>query len=156
MTKLERILGIALACLLLLMTLNSTWYFLGIAKVNVIQWLVFNACAPSSLAYLVGFILFFTTENKMWLTVATIPIFFFGTMGFFVFSWSGYNIMAQLSHITMTLNMLWGLWIVLKDKNFEALGKGLLIGTVIFVPFISFTQAYCRNHATEVMKVLGI
>lgn len=92
----------------------------------------------------------------MWLSVAVIPIFFFGTMGFFVFPWNGYNMVAQISHITMTLNMLWGLWIVLKDKNFEALGKGLLISTAIFVPFISFTQEYCRNHADEVMKVLGI
>lgn len=156
MTKKERILGLILAGLLLVMILNSTWYFLGVAKVSVLQWLVFNACAPSSVAYLAGFILFYTGRNKMWLSVAVIPIFFFGTMGFFVFPWNGYNMVAQISHITMTLNMLWGLWIVLKDKNFEALGKGLLISTAIFVPFISFTQQYCRVHADDVMKVLGI
>ncbi|MDP4276175.1 MAG: hypothetical protein Q8914_00945 [Bacteroidota bacterium] len=156
MTKAERLTGIILACLLFLMTLNSTWYFLGVAKVSVLQWLVFNACAPSSVAYLAGFILFLTRGNKVWLSVAVIPIFFFGTMGFFVFPWNGYNLMAQISHITMTLNMLWGLWLVLKEKNFEALGKGLLISTVIFVPFISFTQDYCRAHAGDVTSILGI
>jgi hypothetical protein len=156
MNKTERIIGLVLNTLLLLMVLNSTYFFLAIAKVSVLQWIVFNACAPSSLACIAGFVLFWKDKNKMWLAVATIPIFFFGTMGLFIFPWSGNNLIAQMSHIVMTLNMLWGLWIILKNNDYVALGKGLLLSTALFIPFISFTQAYCRIHADEVMKVLGI
>ena len=47
--RFRKITGIILACLLLLSILNSTNYFFGILKVGFIEWLVFNACAPSSI-----------------------------------------------------------------------------------------------------------
>ena len=156
MTRTERITGIALACLLLFMTLNSTYYFLLIAKVNVVQWIVFNACAPASIAYLVGLLLFWKNKNKMWLLIATVPLFFFGTTGLFVFPWSGVYCMAQVAHITMTLNLLWSIWMVWKNKDYKAMGNGLLISIGLFIPFIAFTQAFCREHANEVMRILGI
>ena len=92
----------------------------------------------------------------MWLVTATVPIFFFGTMGLFVFPWTGNNLIAQISHMVMTANMLWGLWIVIRNSDYIALAKGLLISIAVFIPFISFTQVYCREHATEVMRILGI
>jgi len=87
MTKTERVTSIILAVILLLTVANSTWYFLGIAKVSAVQWLVFNACAPSSIAFLLGLIFYFRTKNKMWLTIAVVPMMFFGTMGLFIFPW---------------------------------------------------------------------
>ncbi|MDR2917323.1 MAG: hypothetical protein LBV74_21220 [Tannerella sp.] len=51
MTKSERITSIVLASILLLTIINSTWFFLGIAKVSVVQWIVFNACAPAGIAF---------------------------------------------------------------------------------------------------------
>lgn len=157
MTKSERITGFILASILLLTILNSTWYFLGIAKVNIMQWIVFNACAPSGIAYLLGLFLYFRTSDKLWLSIAVVPMMFFGTMGLFVFSWSGgIDLLTQFSHLVMTFNIAWGLWIILKNKDYEALGKGLLISVLVFIPFIAFTQAYCREHAEEVMKYLGL
>ena len=157
MTKSERTTGIILASVLLLTILNSTWYFLGIAKVSVMQWIVFNACAPSGIAYLLGLLLYFRTSDKLWLSVAVVPMMFFGTMGLFVFSWnSGIDLLTQFSHLVMTLNIAWGLWIILKNKDYKALGKGLLTSVLVFIPFIAFTQAYCREHAEEVMKYLGL
>lgn len=157
MTKSERITSIILAGILLLNAINSTWFFLGVAKVNFIQWIVFNACVPSSIAYLLGMIIYFLTSNKMYLSIAVVPMMFFGTMGLFVFPWStGTDLLVQFSHIVMTTNIAWGLWLILKDKDYKALGKGLLISILIFIPFIAFTQAYCREHAEEVMKYLKI
>jgi|AGTN01.1.fsa_nt_gi hypothetical protein len=157
MTKTERIVSIILASILLLTIVNSTWYFLGIAKVSVVQWIVFNACAPSSLAYLLGLVLFFHTQNRMWLSIAVVPMMFFGTMGLFVFPWSsGIDLLTQFSHTVMTLNMAMGLWVILKNRDYKALGNGLLTSVLVFIPFIAFTQAYCREHAEEVMKYLGL
>jgi hypothetical protein len=36
------------------------------------------------------------------------------------------------------------------------LGSGLLASVLVGIPFIAFTQQYCRIHADEVMKILGI
>ncbi len=157
MTKKERIISIILASILLLTITNSTWYFLGIAKVRVVQWLVFNACAPSSIVYLWGVIAYFRTSNKMYLTIAVVPMMFFGTMGMFVFPWNNAtDLLVQFSHIIMTLNIALGLWITLKDKDYKALGNGLLISVLAGIPFIAFTQQYCRIHAEEVMRILGL
>lgn len=157
MTKPERIVSLILGAILLLTIINSTWFFLGIAKVSIIQWIVFNACAPSGITFLLGLIIYFCTSDKMWLSIAVVPMMFFGTMGLFVFPWSsGTDIMVQFSHIIMTLNITWGLWIILKDKDYKALGTGLLTSALVFIPFIAFTQAYCREHAEEMMKFLGI
>ena len=156
MTKRERITGIVLAALLLITIVNSTYYFLGIAGVSVNQWLVFNACAPSSIAYIIGLAVCLFTRDRMWLAVAVVPIFFFGTMGMFVFPWNGYNMMAQVSHILMTFNIAWALYVLLKYRDYKALGLGLLVSIIVFMPFITYTQVYCREHADEVMRVLGI
>ena len=56
-------LGIGLAVMLSLVTLNSTYFFLGVSKVKFVEWLVFNACAPSSIAYLIGFVIFMLTMS---------------------------------------------------------------------------------------------
>ncbi len=157
MTKTERITSIILATLLLLTVINSTWYFLGMAKVSVLQWLVFNACAPSSIVYLLGLIAWFRTKNKMWLTIAVVPMMFFGTMGLFVFPWNSANdLLVQFSHIVMTLNIALSLWVTLKDKDYKSLANGLLISVLAGIPFIAFTQAYCRIHAEDVMRILGM
>lgn len=157
MTKSERITGIILASILFLTIVNSIWYFLGVARVGVVQWLVFNACAPSSIVYLLGLVACFRTKNKAWLSLAVVPMMFFGTMGLFVFPWNGTNdLLVQFSHIVMTLNIAWGLWVTLKDRDFKALGVGLLASVLSGIPIIAFVQGYCREHADEVMRILGI
>ena len=64
MTKTEKITGIVLAILLLLLTLSGSGYFFFTLKVNFVQWLAYNACSPSSLVYLVGFIVFLYNKNS--------------------------------------------------------------------------------------------
>ncbi len=153
-TKKELIIGYIFAILLLLTTLSSTWFFLSELQVSILEWSVFNACAPSSYMYLICFVLFVAKKNYTALPVTIVPMFFFGTMGLFVFSWSGQDIFAQISHVIMTLNIIWALYILLKTKNFKAIAIGLLVSILLFIPYISFVQQYCRVNSDRVEQIL--
>lgn len=148
--------GIILAAILLLVTVNSTYFFLGISKVKPIEWIVFNACAPSNIAYLIGFTVFLLTKNRTALQISILPLFFFGGLGLYLFPWSGYNLIAQFSHIIMVLNMTWALYTTLAAGDYKALSLGLLIGIGIFAPFINYQQTYAHTHPEACQKILGI
>ena len=154
MTKTEKIVGILLAITLLLLTLSGSGYFFISLKVNFVQWLSYNACSPSSLVYLVGFVIFLYNRKATWLALAFLPMYYFGTMGLFTFTWSGANIFAQLSHITMTLNLIWAGYILYRIGDYKASARGLLDSIILFVPFISFVMYYCRTHAEEISRLL--
>ena len=99
------IIGIILAILLLLATIQSTFFFLVVMKVKFVEWIVFNACAPSNITFLIGFALFLLFKNRTVLYMAILPMFFFGVLGLFVFPWNGVNIILQIGHMLMTLNI---------------------------------------------------
>jgi hypothetical protein len=88
------------------------------------------------------------------LAIPLLPLYYYGTMGLFVMSWNQANIFAQITHVVITLNVLWILWVLLKERQFEALGKGLLVGIIVFVPVIACIQSYTQLHMDEFMKVL--
>lgn len=149
-------LGIGLAVALLLVTVNSTYFFLGVSKVKPVEWLVFNACAPSSIAYLIGFVIFLITKNRIALHIGILPLFFFGGLGLLLFPWSGYNLIAQFSHVIMVLNMAWAVYGTLSTGDYKAAALGLLIGIGIFAPFINYQQTYAYTHPEAFQKILGI
>jgi len=148
--------GIGLAAVLLLVTINSAYFFLGVSKVKPIEWIVFNACAPSSITYLIGFAIFLLTKNRIALHIGILPLFFFGGLGLFVFPWSGYNLIAQFSHIVMALNMAWALYTTFTAGDYKAAALGLLIGILIFTPFINYQQTYVNTHLEACRKILGV
>ena len=154
LTKTEKITGIALAIVLLLLTLSGSGYFFFTLKVNFVQWLAYNACSPSSLLYLGCLIVFWVTKKTVWLPLAFLPMYYFGTMGLFTFTWSGANIFAQMSHITMTLNLIWAGYVLYRIGNYKAFAQGLLWSIVLFVPYIAFVMYYCRTHAEEISQLL--
>ena len=154
LTKTEKITGIALAIVLLLLTLSGSGYFFFTLKVNFVQWLAYNACSPSSLLYLGCLIVFWVTKKTIWLPLAFLPMYYFGTMGLFTFTWSGANIFAQMSHITMTLNLIWAGYVLYRIGNYKAFAQGLLWSIVLFVPYIAFVMYYCRTHAEEISQLL--
>ena len=154
LTKTEKSTGIVLAILLLLLTLSGSGYFFFTLKVNFVQWLAYNACSPSSLVYLVGFIAFWLTKKSFWLPLAFVPMYYFGTMGLFTFTWSGANIFAQLSHITMTLNLLWAGYTLYRIADYKGFAQGLLWSILFFVPYIAFVMYYCRTHTQEISNLL--
>lgn len=154
LTKTEKSTGIVLAILLLLLTLSGSGYFFFTLKVNFVQWLAYNACSPSSLVYLVGFIAFWLTKKNFWLPLAFLPMYYFGTMGLFTFTWNGANIFAQLSHITMTLNLLWVGYTLYHIGDYKGFAQGLLWSILFFVPYIAFVMYYCRTHTEEISNLL--
>lgn len=154
LTKTEKITGIALAIVLLLLTLSGSGYFFFTLKVNFVQWLAYNACSPSSLVYLGCLIVFWVTKKTVWLPLAFLPMYYFGTMGLFTFTWSGANIFAQMSHITMTLNLIWAGYVLYRIGDYKAFARGLLWSIVLFVPYIAFVMYYCRTHAEEISQLL--
>ena len=154
LTKTEKITGIALAIVLLLLTLSGSGYFFFTLKVTFVQWLAYNACSPSSLVYLGCLIVFWVTKKTVWLPLAFLPMYYFGTMGLFTFTWSGANIFAQMSHITMTLNLIWAGYVLYRIGNYKAFAQGLLWSIVLFVPYIAFVMYYCRTHAEEISQLL--
>ena len=154
LTKTEKITGIALAIVLLLLTLSGSGYFFFTLKVNFVQWLAYNACSPSSLLYLGCLIVFWVTKKTVWLPLAFLPMYYFGTMGLFTFTWSGANIFAQMSHITMTLNLIWAGYVLYRIGDYKAFAQGLLWSIVFFVPYIAFVMYYCRTHAEEISQLL--
>lgn len=148
--------GIILAVLLLLVTINSTYFFLGVSKVSFVEWIVFNACAPSNIAYLIGFIIFLATKDRTVLHAAILPLFFFGGLGLFLFPWSGFNLIAQFSHIIMVLNIAWVLYGTVSAGDYKAAALGLLIGIVVFAPFINYQEMYAYTHPEAFQKILGV
>ena len=154
LTKIEKITGVALAIVLLLLTLSGSGYFFFTLKVNFVQWLAYNACSPSSLVYLSCLIVFWLTKKTEWLPLAFLPMYYFGTMGLFTFTWSGANIFAQMSHITMTLNLIWAGYVLYRIGDYKAFAQGLLWSIVLFVPYIAFVMYYCRTHAEEISQLL--
>ena len=154
LTKTEKITGVALAIVLLLLTLSGSGYFFFTLKVSFVQWLAYNACSPSSLLYLGCLIVFWVTKKTVWLPLAFLPMYYFGTMGLFTFTWSGANIFAQMSHITMTLNLIWAGYVLYRIGDYKAFAQGLLWSIVLFVPYIAFVMYYCRTHAEEISQLL--
>jgi hypothetical protein len=154
LTKTEKITGVALAIVLLLLTLSGSGYFFFTLKVTFVQWLAYNACSPSSLLYLGCLIVFWVTKKTVWLPLAFLPMYYFGTMGLFTFTWSGANIFAQMSHITMTLNLIWAGYVLYRIGDYKAFAQGLLWSIVLFVPYIAFVMYYCRTHAEEISQIL--
>ena len=154
LTKTEKITGVALVIVLLLLTLSGSGYFFFTLKVTFVQWLAYNACSPSSLVYLSCLIVFWVTKKTVWLPLAFLPMYYFGTMGLFTFTWSGANIFAQMSHITMTLNLIWAGYVLYRIGDYKAFAQGLLWSIVLFVPYIAFVMYYCRTHAEEISQLL--
>ena len=78
-------LRIVLAVLLLLVTLQGSWYFLGMRHSGIKPWLMFNACAVANITFLIGVVVFFFSGSRTIMYLAVLPLFFFShTIGFVV------------------------------------------------------------------------
>lgn len=153
LTKIEKTIGIILAVLLFLITLSSTFFFLGELRVSLTQWISFNACSPISFLYLLLFLSFFIRRNAICLIITFLPIYFLGTMSMFVLSWNDTNLIVHTGHIIMTLNIVWVITVILKHEEYRALGNGLLISILLFVPYIAYVLSYNQVHAKEISNL---
>jgi len=143
-----------LAVLMLLTLLNSAYFFLSVVKLHFGEWLAFNACSLAIIAYLVCFVSYQITKKDFFLAIALLPLYYYGTMGLFVVPWDAANMFAQITHIIITLNVIWILFTILKEARYESLGKGLLIGVLVFVPVFAVIQKYSQLQMAEIMQML--
>lgn len=146
--------GYLLAALMLLTLLNSAYFFLAVARFRIGEWLSFNACSLATIVYLICFASYRITRKSIYLAIALLPLYYYGTMGLFMMPWNAANIFTQITHIVITLNVIWILFVLLKDARLESLGKGLLIGIIIFVPVFAVIQHYLQMHLAEFMQIL--
>lgn len=153
LTKKEKIIGVILAGLLFLITLSSTFFFLGKLKISLVQWVAFNSCSPTSFLYLFLFLVFLVKKNASYLMITFLPIYFLGTMSMFVLPWNEANMIAHVGHIIMTFNLMWVLYVIFKHKEYKALGIGLLISILLFVPYIAYVLSYNQEHAEEMLNL---
>lgn len=114
-----------------LMAINSTFVFLVYMKTGVPGWLMMNSCAPSIALWVAGFV----AGSPLVMIAASVMMFGWGTLGLFVFSWSGTNLIAQIGHILMTLAVLDTLVEALRHRRWKALGAGLLLGLALHLPY---------------------
>ena len=154
LTRKERLIGIILTVLVLVTTLNSAYFFIGVLRFTILKWLAFNACSLASIVYLTCFVAYFIRKKTVYLTLAVLPLYYYGTMGLFLMPWSEANLFAHITHVLISINLIWIIYVVLKNTEFEALGKGLLIGIIVFVPIIATIQTYTQAHLSEFTQLL--
>ena len=141
--------GIAVVILNSLCILNSAFYFLITARFSPVAWIFFNACAPSTLIFITGFIL-----RRKAVMVAALPFLsFFGIGGMFVFGWSGTSLIAQAGHICMALAVIYTITLVAAEKDKRSLVRGLIAGFIVFAVFAPIQQYYVRHHPDLVKKL---
>jgi hypothetical protein len=130
--------------------INSTYYFLAMAEFPVIAWLFFNACAPSVMLFLAGFV-----SRRGEIMAAALPfLLFFGASGLFVFGWSGTSLFAQAGHILMTFAVLYTIGVVAIEKELKKFIIGFIAGMIIFAVILPFQQSFVKGHP-EYVKKLG-
>ncbi len=152
--KKNQIISIALAFLMLLTLMNSGYFFLGMLKLSIGKWLAFNACSLASIAYLLFFIASRIWKKSYLLAIPLLSLYHYGTMGLFIMPWNKTNIFAHISHIVITLNVIWVLYVFIREQKYESLGKGLVLGMVIFVPIFAYIQNYVQLHMNEFIQAL--
>ena len=130
--------GWILVILNLLMAINSANFFLGMLKTDVGSWLMMNTCAPSIALFVIGFLL----GSPMVMVAASAIMFRYGTLGLFVFGWSGGNLFAQAGHILMTLAVIYVVADVIRNRRWKTLSLGLLLGIVILFPLETVQTMY--------------
>lgn len=150
----NQLVGYLLTFFMLLALLNSAYFFLIVKKFALIKWLAFNACSLSIIIYLICFTLYLILKKELFLAVVLVPLYYFGTMGLFVIPWDAANTFAQVTHIVITFNVIWIVYIFLNESKYEQLGIGLLIGVLVFVPVFAIIQGYSQLHMAEFVQKL--
>ena len=125
--------------------------FLVLLKLDPLSWIMLNTCSPTQFAV----ILALASERRVMMN-ATVPwLLFYGFGGLLIFGWSGYMIVAQISHLTMTATVIYVLMSTAKERRFKALVAGLVMGALALVPFRLYQDQYLMTHP-ELLHLLGM
>jgi hypothetical protein len=138
----RNLVGWIVVVLNILAALNSTYFFLGQMKVGVVGWIMMNTCAPSIAVFVIGFL----TGSPLIMVAGSLMMFRYGTLGLFVFGWDGFNLIAQIGHILMTLGVTYTLVDVIRNRRWRALVIGVLVGAAILIPLGLWQVAWFNAH----------
>ncbi len=133
----------------LAMTGMSMNFFLGMMKSGLTGWLMMNTCAPSIFLFVLGFLL----GSPAVMIAGAIAMFRYGTLGLFVFSWTGGNLIAQIGHIFMTAGVIYTAVEVLRNHYWPSALRGLVLAAVLLVPFTIVQENWVRAHPDLVQKL---
>jgi hypothetical protein len=70
----------------------------------------------------------------------------------FIFSWSGGMIMAQISHIFMTLAIIYTILEVIKNNEWKRSVFGFLAGLAVFFVILPVHKDYIKTHPEYLEK----
>jgi hypothetical protein len=143
--------GWMLAILNLGMAINGAVVFLGLLQVGVIGWLMMNSCA----IFIALFFLSFLSGKPVLLLASLVPLYRFGTLGLFVFGWSGTDLVAQAGHIGMTLAVLYFVAEAIRNRRWKAWGFGMALGIMLLSIFITVQELWMVNHASTMLQLLN-
>ncbi len=150
----KNIISNILALSLLAGTLAPTGFFFFKLKATVIEWLFLNPCSISSTIFLLGFLIYKFSDNQVVQFIAVPPLLFFGTTGLFRFPWTGAGFFVQMTHLIMIMSACWAIYLCISQQKTSQLQAGLLLGILIFAPFIALQKNYEKNNPSmiELMK----
>ncbi|MCP4137686.1 MAG: hypothetical protein GY754_42355 [bacterium] len=143
--------GWVIIILNMLCAINSAYAFLTILNTGVDGWLMMNSCAPSIFIFTIGFLV----NSPVIQSAGALMMFRYGTLGLFVFSWDGYNIIAQVGHIFMTIGVIYFVVKIVKTKQWKNLILGLLLGAAILVPYLLIQNAWFDAHPGVLEKLFS-
>jgi len=113
------------------------------------QWLMINTCTPSVVAFIYGAL----TINKVVLGVAFVLMFFYSTLGLFIFSWQGKRVFAQIGHLFMTAACCFVLFEIMKGGDFVLFAIGTALGVIILIPFNIYQRRYFSGHPKMIKEL---
>ena len=155
MSKKEKVVGCILSVSMLLLAFWGFFVFKVFLKASFIQWLMYNVCAPTQIIFFVLVIfLCRRPQNLQYLLILVIPLTVFGTMGLFIFPWSGQGALTtQISHILMTISAGWAIYI---NRRLTALNPKVIYLIYGVSLLIAIQNWYCRETADVLKQMLNI
>jgi hypothetical protein len=155
MSKQEKIFGSILSIIMLLLAIWGFFVFKVFLKASFIQWIMYNVCAPTQITFFI-FMMLLSKRPKylQYFLILVVPLTVFGTMGLFIFPWSGQGALTtQLSHALMTITAGWIIYINRKTTSLSPKVIYWIYGVCIL---IAIQNWYCRVTADVLKQMLNV
>lgn len=127
----------------------ASYNFLITQKMDVLSWIMVN----TSSLYIAIMVLGILLSSKIIMNMALPGLFYYGTLGLFLFPWKGPSSIAQISHILMTIGIIYILFATIKKIAVLRFMIGLFIGFVIFIPLKLYQSDYLKKHQNELNRI---
>ncbi len=155
MSKRMRVTGYILSVSMLLLAFWGLFVFTVFLKASFLQWIMYNVCAPTQITF---FILLLVLNKKQkglqFLLIMVVPLTVFGTMGLWIFPWSGQGaLITQLSHILMTVTAA---WIIFINRKLVSISPKVVYWIYSVALLIAVQNWYCRITADVLKQMLNV